>query len=79
MAGAAVGAASAAGGFAGLPVADHAAHNEAEQRRDREDQHEIDKICREQREHGITSFPEMAAVPDGPTPPKRKKKGITLR
>ena len=59
MAGAAVGAASAAGRSAGLAVPDHAAHDQPEQRRDREDQHNIDQICREPREHGITSFENL--------------------
>ena len=79
MAGAAVGAAAAAGGFAGPPVADHAAHNETEHRRDREDQHEIDKICREPREHEITSFPGVCGgigLPDTAAEEEKEETGV---
>ena len=56
MAGAAVGAAAAAGGFPGLPVADHTAQDQSDHPGNHEDQHNIDQICRKPREHEITSF-----------------------
>ena len=45
MARAAVTAVTAAAGFAGAFVADHAAHNQRDYKRDHEDQGDIDKVC----------------------------------
>ena len=77
MARAAVGAASAAGESAGLSVADHAAQDQADHRGDHKDQHDIDKICREPREHGITSFPRCAAISGCPDTAAEEEKEET--
>ena len=55
-AGPAGGAVAAAGGFARLFVADHAADQEADDERDHGDQRDVDEIGGEPREHKITSF-----------------------
>ena len=77
MAGAAVGAASAAGRSAGLAVPDHAAHDQPDHPGDHEDQHNVDKICREPREHKNTSFREAAPIPGSPVSERRKRGGLT--
>jgi hypothetical protein len=55
-AGPAGGTAAAAGGSSGFSVPDHAAEDQSHRCGDHQDQNDIDQICREPREHGITSL-----------------------